>query len=86
MHTGAITDYMDVAQMTLYVFWLFFAALVIYLRREDKREGYPLESSRSRQIRIEGWPPLPKPKTSPFTTTSTSNVFRCSGPLVATVR
>jgi photosynthetic reaction center H subunit len=54
---------MDVAQMTLYVFWLFFAALVIYLRREDKREGYPLESSRSRQIRIEGWPPLPKPKT-----------------------
>lgn len=60
---GAITDYMDVGQMTLYVFWLFFAGLIYYLRREDKREGYPLESTRSRDIRIVGWPPMPAPKT-----------------------
>lgn len=59
---GALTDYMDVGQMTLYVFWIFFAGLIYYLRREDKREGYPLESTRSRDIRIQGWPPMPEPK------------------------
>ena len=38
MTTGAITGYIDVAQLVLYVFWIFFIGLVIYLRREDKRE------------------------------------------------
>lgn len=41
MHTD-FTASMDLAQVTLYVFWFFFAALIFYLRREDKREGYPL--------------------------------------------
>ncbi|MBV9775481.1 MAG: hypothetical protein JO143_00385 [Acetobacteraceae bacterium] len=41
--TGGLTSYIDVAQMTLYGFWIFFFGLIIYLRREDKREGYPLE-------------------------------------------
>ncbi len=40
---GAITSYIDVAQVTLYVFFLFFAGLVYYLHRESKREGYPLQ-------------------------------------------
>ena len=44
MQTGAITGYIDVAQLVLYAFWLFFIGLIIYLRREDKREGYPLWS------------------------------------------
>jgi len=44
METGAITEYIDVAQIVLYVFWLFFFGLIIYLRREDRREGYPLEN------------------------------------------
>jgi photosynthetic reaction center H subunit len=43
METGAITSYIDVAQVTLYAFWIFFAGLIFYLRREDRREGYPLE-------------------------------------------
>ena len=47
MTTGAITGYIDVAQLVLYVFWIFFIGLVIYLRREDKREGYPLEAEGS---------------------------------------
>ncbi|MDZ4792621.1 MAG: photosynthetic reaction center subunit H [Hyphomicrobiales bacterium] len=34
----------DVAQIVLYAFWIFFAGLIFYLRREDRREGYPLES------------------------------------------
>jgi len=44
MPTGAITQHIDVAQVVLYTFWLFFAGLVYYLRREDRREGYPLVS------------------------------------------
>ena len=47
MSTGAITPYIDVAQIALYAFWVFFAGLIYYLHREDKREGYPLESDRS---------------------------------------
>ena len=47
METGAITSYIDVAQVALYAFWAFFALLILYLRREDKREGYPLESGRT---------------------------------------
>jgi photosynthetic reaction center H subunit len=63
METGAITGYIDVAQVVLYAFWVFFAGLIIYLRREDKREGFPLESERSRHIQVVGWPRPPGPKT-----------------------
>jgi photosynthetic reaction center H subunit len=63
MGTGAITSYIDVAQVALYSFWVFFAGLIYYLRREDKREGYPLVSDRSDQIRVTGFPPAPPPKT-----------------------
>lgn len=44
MPTGALTGYVDVAQVVLYAFFLFFAGLVFWLRREDRREGYPLEN------------------------------------------
>jgi photosynthetic reaction center H subunit len=60
---GAITGYIDVAQLVLYAFWIFFAGLIFYLRREDKREGYPLESERSEHIKVQGWPAMPAPKT-----------------------
>jgi photosynthetic reaction center H subunit len=64
MGTGAITGYIDVAQIALYAFWIFFAGLIYYLHREDKREGYPLESDRSGgRIDVQGWPRIPKPKT-----------------------
>ena len=62
MPSGAITGYIDVAQLTLYAFWIFFAGLIFYLRREDKREGYPLQSDRSARIRVQGFPPMPRPK------------------------
>ena len=62
MQTGAITGYIDVAQIALYVFWLFFAGLVFYLRREDKREGYPLVTEREGHL-LEGFPFVPTPKT-----------------------
>jgi photosynthetic reaction center H subunit len=63
MPSGAITGYIDVAQLVLYVFWIFFACLIYYLLRENKREGYPLESDRSGSIKVQGWPPIPSPKT-----------------------
>ncbi len=63
MKTGAITAYIDIAQIALYAFWIFFAGLIIYLRMEDKREGYPLESDRSGRIKVQGFPAMPKPKT-----------------------
>ena len=56
-----ITSYIDFAQLSLYAFWLFFAGLIWYLRREDKREGYPLESDR-RKVKVQGWPPIPPEK------------------------
>ncbi len=47
MKLGQITSYIDVAQVTLYLFLAFFVALAIYLHREGKREGYPLLSEPS---------------------------------------
>ncbi len=63
MHTGAITPYIDVAQIVLYVFWIFFAGLIFYLHRENKREGYPLEIEGRGRVIAQGFPSIPKPKT-----------------------
>lgn len=63
METGAITQYVDVAQLVLYVFWAFFAGLIYYLLRENHREGYPMDSGRENGPKIEGWPAVPAPKT-----------------------
>src|SRR5947209_146391 len=62
MEIGAVTQYIDVAQLKLYAFWIFFAGLVIYLRMEDKREGYPLITEIPGKF-LEGFPPMPAPKT-----------------------
>lgn len=67
MPIGAITGYIDVAQLVLYAFWLFFFGLIYYLRQEDKREGYPLAAdpavpSERHNRRMEGFPPMPRPK------------------------
>lgn len=62
MEIGSIIGNFDVAQITLYAFWIFFAGLIIYLRREDKREGYPLETDLPDRIIAEGFPSVPRPK------------------------
>ncbi|HEY8565933.1 MAG TPA: photosynthetic reaction center subunit H [Beijerinckiaceae bacterium] len=59
---GAITSNIDVAQVTLYVFFGFFISLVWYLRQEDKREGYPLDRDRPGSVLVQGLPPMPPPK------------------------
>jgi photosynthetic reaction center H subunit len=33
----------DLTQVLLYMFWIFFAGLIYYLQREMQREGYPVE-------------------------------------------
>ncbi len=53
MHPGFITSYFDVAQVTLWLFWLFFAGLIIHIRREDHREGYPLVSDVPGRVPLE---------------------------------
>lgn len=62
MFRGAITSHIDVAQVTLYAFWIFFSGLIFYLRREDRREGYPLESE-DLGVGDRGFLLLPEPKT-----------------------
>jgi len=55
-------NYIDTPTILIYLFWAFFFALIVYLRREDKREGYPLESDRSQNITVQGWPAIPEPR------------------------
>lgn len=55
------TEYFDLAQVALYAFWIFFFGLVYYLRREDKREGYPLMTDRPGVV-AHGFPRSPGPK------------------------
>lgn len=60
---GALTQYLDVAQVVLCVFWVFFFGLVYYLRREDRREGYPNEFDLSGRVEPVGFALIPAPKT-----------------------
>jgi photosynthetic reaction center H subunit len=60
--SASITSHIDVAQVALYAFWLFFAGLIFYLRREDRREGYPLISEVSGKPYDEDSLLIPQPK------------------------
>ncbi len=40
---SSLLEHYDLAQVVLYLFWIFFAGLIFYLQREAQREGYPLE-------------------------------------------
>jgi photosynthetic reaction center H subunit len=52
---------LDFAQIAIWLFWVFFFSLIYYLRREDKREGYPLVGDRP-GVKVEGWPAVPPKK------------------------
>jgi photosynthetic reaction center H subunit len=51
-----LTPGIDVALLVFYAFVLFFILLVFYLRREDRREGYPLEHEFTGRLESEGGP------------------------------
>ncbi|MEO0995904.1 MAG: photosynthetic reaction center subunit H [Pseudomonadota bacterium] len=55
----------DLVEILFTLFWVFFIGLILYLHRESKREGYPLQSDRSERdpsIQIKGFPAPPPPK------------------------
>lgn len=53
----------DAAELVLWVFWLFFAGLIVYLRKENRREGFPLENDVTGRLEPLGTFLNPKPKT-----------------------
>ncbi len=53
----------DLASAAIWLFWLFFAALVYYLQTENQREGYPLRDDSDEVPANESLLPLPKAKT-----------------------
>lgn len=58
------SSYFDIAQLTLYLFWIFFAGLILHIRREDHREGFPLVSDLPGRVPLEETGlNMPKPKT-----------------------
>jgi photosynthetic reaction center H subunit len=59
---GYLTGYLDLPQVLLYMFWLFFFGLIYYLVREGHREGYPMESDSMGRAVVTGFP-IPGPKT-----------------------
>jgi photosynthetic reaction center H subunit len=44
----------DFAVISVFLFFAFFLSLIFYLRREDRREGYPLEEDPSGRVRTAG--------------------------------
>lgn len=51
-----LTPGIDVALLMFWAFVLFFVGLVFYLRREDRREGYPLEDELTGRVETLGGP------------------------------
>lgn len=53
----------DLASLSIWLFWGFFALLIYYLQTENMREGYPLEDDDGNESANQGPFPVPKPKT-----------------------
>ena len=53
----------DLASLSIWLFWGFFALLIYYLQTENMREGYPLETEDGDPAPNQGPFPVPKPKT-----------------------
>lgn len=51
-----LTPGIDVALLVFWAFVLFFVCLIFYLRREDRREGYPLEDETTGRLDTVGGP------------------------------
>ena len=67
MHTMEFFGTFDVTALVLTSFVLFFIGLIIYLRREDRREGYPIEDDVSGRLEASsGFFFTAKPKTFTF--------------------
>jgi len=61
--TGAFFGNFDLASLSIWLFWIFFAGLIYYLQTENMREGYPLEDEDGELAPNQGPFPLPEQKT-----------------------
>ncbi len=62
MHNAFFADF-DLASLAIWLFWIFFAYLVIHLQRANMHEGYPLEDDDGKAAAGPGLFPLPAAKT-----------------------
>jgi photosynthetic reaction center H subunit len=65
MTTPATPVFLDLAAVSLYIFFAFFAGLVYYLIREGRREGFPLVAELPDRLGVatlHGSPEMPAPK------------------------
>ncbi|MEO0380059.1 MAG: photosynthetic reaction center subunit H [Pseudomonadota bacterium] len=53
----------DLASLAIWLFWVFFAALIIYIQRENMREGYPMEDDEGNKSSNPAMWPIPGDKT-----------------------
>ena len=60
---NAFVGNLDLASLTLWLFWIFFALLIFYIQRENMREGYPLENDDGTESPNQGLFPVPDDKT-----------------------
>jgi len=61
--TNAFYGDFDLASLSLWLFWVFFALLIFYIQRENMREGYPLEDDDGNTSPNQGLFPVPDDKT-----------------------
>jgi len=54
MHNVVFSSNIDLTEVILSTFVLFFVGLILYLRREDRREGYPLEDEATGRLEPAG--------------------------------
>ncbi|MEL6807198.1 MAG: photosynthetic reaction center subunit H [Pseudomonadota bacterium] len=53
----------DLASLSIWLFWIFFAGLIIYIQRENMREGYPMEDDEGNKSSNPAMWPIPGDKT-----------------------
>jgi len=64
MQQTYILSNIHVTELAMYLFTIFFFGLILYLRREDRREGYPLEEDTTGRLQpVEGVLWVARPKT-----------------------
>lgn len=61
--TGTFFGEFDLASLSLWLFYVFFAILIIWIQRENMREGYPLEDDEGNKSSNPSMWPLPEDKT-----------------------
>ena len=53
----------DLASLSIWLFWVFFALLIFYIQRENMREGFPLVDDDGEEAPNQGLFPVPDDKT-----------------------